>query len=168
MIITTEWMHVFDSLWPMHFAHILEVASHIMRLTRLMRTEIRLEHIQQEYEFRKDALEGFKAQKREARRQEFHRIMSSLSPCRYDDTLYRLRGRRCKETGDWLFIAGTFKNWLNSSQEENRILWLKGIPGSGRNTSFYCYFQFHELFKCSNACLGTTLKVAHHLGQNYV
>ncbi|KAH9217331.1 hypothetical protein DL95DRAFT_494393 [Leptodontidium sp. 2 PMI_412] len=127
-----KWMHVFDSLWPMHFAHILEVASHIMRLTRLMRTEIRLEHIQQEYEFRKDALEGFKAQKREARRQEFHRIMSSLSPCRYDDTLYRLRGRRCKETGDWLFIARTFKNWLNSSQEENRILWLKGIPGSGK------------------------------------
>jgi hypothetical protein len=121
-------MHVFDRLWPKHYAHILEVARHIGRLTRLMRTEIRLEHIQQEYEFRKDALEGFKAQKREARRQEFHRIMTSLNPCRYDDTLYRLRGRRCRETGGWLFRDGTFTKWLNSSQEENRILWLKGIP----------------------------------------
>ena len=146
-------MHVFDRLWPKHYAHISEVACHIGRLTRLMRTEIRLEHIQQEYEFRKDALEGFKLQKREARRQEFHRIMTSLSPFRYDDTLYRLRGRRCKETGGWLFIDGTFTKWLNSSQEENRILWLKGIPGAGMHTSFSCCFESREIFKCSMLAL---------------
>ena len=129
-------MHVFDRMWPKHYAHILEVARHIGRLTRLMRTEIRLEHIQQEYEFRKDALEGFKAQKREARRQEFHRIITSLNPCRYDDTLYHLRGRRCWETRGWLFADGTYMKWLNSSHEENQILWLKGIPGAGRHTYF--------------------------------
>ncbi|KUJ17014.1 uncharacterized protein LY89DRAFT_69875 [Mollisia scopiformis] len=127
-----SWMHVFDRMWPKHNAHILEVARHIGRLTRLMRTEIRLEHIKQEYEFRKDALEGFKAQKREARRQEFHRIMTFLSPCRYDDTLHRLRDRRCEKTGGWLFMDETFTKWLNNSQEENRILWLKGIPGAGK------------------------------------
>jgi hypothetical protein len=129
-------MHVFDRLWPKHYAHISEVARHIGRLTRLMRTEIRLEHIQQEYEFRKDALECFKAQKREARLREFHHIRTSLNPCTYNDILDYHRGRRCQETGGWLFINETFTKWLKSSQEENRILWLTGIPGAGKHISF--------------------------------
>jgi len=128
-------MHIFDGLWPKHQAYILEVAHHIRRLTRLMRTEIRLQDIQQEHEFRQNALKGFKEQKREAHRQEFYRIMTSFSPCKYDDALYRLRNRRCQNTGGWLFKDGTFTKWLNSSQEENQILWLKGIPGAGKHES---------------------------------
>jgi hypothetical protein len=149
-------MHVFDRLWPKHYAQILEVTRHIGRLTQLTTTEIRLEHIQQEYEFRKDALESFKLQATEARRQEFHRIMTSLNPCRYDYTLYRLRNLRCQETGGWLFVDQTFTEWLNSSQEELRVLWLKGIPGAGRQTSFLSLYPAPEHFNNSNASLGTS------------
>jgi hypothetical protein len=96
-----------------------------------MRTEIRLEHIQQEYEFRKDALEGFRKQAKETRQQEFYRIKTSLNPCGYDDTLYRFHGLRCREAGEWLFNNETYTKWFNSFQGESRILWLKGIPGAG-------------------------------------
>ncbi|KAJ2998725.1 hypothetical protein NUW58_g234 [Xylaria curta] len=128
-----NWMHVFDRLWAKHYNNLLEAASHIERLTRLMRREIHLEHIQQEYEFRKHAMAGFKAQKREAQIQEFHRIYTSINPCRYDNTLYRLKPLRCQGTGDWLFQSQKFLDWVKDSQREGRkVLWLKGIPGAGK------------------------------------
>jgi hypothetical protein len=101
-----------------------------------MRTDIHIEQIQQEYEFRKDALEGFKTQARVALQQEFDRVMTSLNPPKYDDTLYRLRGLRFRKTGVWLFMNETFTEWFNSSQE-TPILWIKGIPGAGRHIFFF-------------------------------
>lgn len=136
LTIIPDWMRVFDSLWPKQYAYYLEVASHIRRLTRLMRTEVRIGDFQQEDEFRKKALENFKTQKSESREQEYHRLMTSFSPCRYDATLYRLRGPHYTETGGWLFEDETFTQWLTSPQEGTRILWLKGIPGSGKCESF--------------------------------
>ncbi|KAI0442354.1 hypothetical protein F4803DRAFT_519717 [Xylaria telfairii] len=128
-----NWMHVFVSLWPKNYNSILEVARHIGRLTRLMRTEISLEHIQQEYEFRNHAMDSFKTQAAETRRQEFQRIKTSFNPCGYDETLYRLDNLRCQQTGDWLFRSRIFLDWIEDSQGEARkILWLKGIPGAGK------------------------------------
>lgn len=147
-------MNVFDRLWPKQCVHYSEIVNRIRRLTRLMRTEIRIGDIQQEDEFRKKALESFKAQRRENCGQEFHRIMTSFSPCRYDTTQDRLRSRRYQGTGTWLFMDKTFTQWLNSSQEETRILWLKGIPGAGRyRPRSQSSFQHYEYLKSSNASL---------------
>lgn len=104
-----------------------------------MRTEIRLEHIQQEHEFRKTALERFEKQEREARKQEFSRIQGALNFRSYDDALYRLRGVCSSETGSWLFRNETYTSWFSSSQENCRILWLVGIPGAGKPAAtFLC------------------------------
>ncbi|KAF3059730.1 hypothetical protein GL218_04847 [Daldinia childiae] len=127
-----NWMHIFNRLWPQQYMQHAEIVNRIRRLTRLMRTEIHIGDIQQEDEFRKKAQESFKAQKRENCAQEFHRIMVSFSPERYDTTLDRLLSHRYQATGTWLFMDKTFTQWLNSSQEETRILWLKGIPGAGK------------------------------------
>ena len=160
-------MYVFDRLWPKHRAHISEIASHIGRLTRLMRTGISLEHIQQEHEFRKHALEGFKRQTREAGRQEFQRVMTSLNPPRYDDNLYRLHGVPCREAGGWLFTEKTFTEWRNNPQDEARILWLEGIPGAGRHISPSLFLhglplrgRYKELqcWACSTECYTTLVK----------
>lgn len=102
------------------------------RLGRLMRTEIRLEHIHQEYEFRKNALKAFSKQATETRKQEFGRIKTSLRPREYNDTLYELRGVRSSGTGNWLFSNKAYAEWLDVSQVQSRVLWLKGIPGSGK------------------------------------
>ncbi|KAK5633498.1 hypothetical protein RRF57_009212 [Xylaria bambusicola] len=134
MLVLADWMHVFDRLWPKHFANVKEVGRHLGRLTRLMRTEIRLEHIQEEYEFRNHAMMTFKAQAADIRRQEYYRIMTSFSPCTYDKTLYRLNLIRCQGTGNWLFQSQIFLDWMEESREESRrILWLKGIPGAGKH-----------------------------------
>ncbi len=141
-----DWMHIFDRLWPKHFAHILEVIRHMARLSRLMRTNVTLEHIQREYEFRKDALEAFKAQAKHARQQEFHRIMTLFNPSRYEETLYRLCGLCSHDSGRWLFGDETFRGWLRSLQEEIRILWLRGIPGAGITPTYpSLHFQQHRL-----------------------
>ena len=125
-------MHIFDRLWPKHLANIEELGRHLDRLSRLMSTEIRLEHIQDEYEFRKQAMITFKAQAANIRRQEYDRIMTSLSPCTYDKILYHLNLNRCQGTGSWLFQSQIFLEWMEDSWEEaRRILWLKGIPGAG-------------------------------------
>lgn len=132
-------MYIFDRIWPKQLALISEVASHIGRLTRMLRTEIRLEHIQQEHEFRKTALEKFEKQEREARKQEFSRIQEALKIRSYDDALYRLRGVCSSESGSWLFRNETYTSWFSSSQGNCRILWLVGIPGAGKPAStFFC------------------------------
>ncbi|GAW19567.1 hypothetical protein ANO14919_090550 [Xylariales sp. No.14919] len=128
-----SWMYDFDRSWPRYYDNILEVAHHIERLAELMRTEIRLEHIQQEYKFRERAMDSFKAQKEEARKQEYDRIRTSFNPHTYNKTLYHLSGLRCQDTGSWLFQSPTFLDWVNDSKGGNRkTLWLKGIPGAGK------------------------------------
>lgn len=141
LIMTTGWMYIFDHSWPKHSALVSQVANHLGRLTRLMRTEIRLEHIQQEHEFRKNALEGFEKQARETRRQEFYRVKTSLNYCGYDEALYRLRGVRSPGTGSWLFSNEAYTSWLISdSRGSPRTLWLVGIPGSGEPQYMCCCF----------------------------
>lgn len=144
LTIPAGWLHIFDRVWPMHSSVVSEVASHIERLARLMRTDIRLEHIQQEYEFRKDALEGFKKQAKENRQQEFYRIKTSLNLRGYNEALNRIHGLRCREAGAWLFSNETYTKWFDGFPGESRILWLKGIPGAGKKT--FPLFPISALF----------------------
>jgi hypothetical protein len=138
LTIGIDWIHVFDRLWPKHHANILEIASHTRRLTRLLRVDVQLKDIQQEYEFRKSALESFKELKRESCRQDFHRIKTSLNPRNYEDILDELRGRsRFREPGYWLFKDEVYVKWLTGSQNDARILWLRGIPGAGKRKTMF-------------------------------
>ncbi|KAF7527346.1 hypothetical protein G7054_g10484 [Neopestalotiopsis clavispora] len=132
LMLITDWMHIFEHLWPKHDANIREIGSHIERLTRLLRTEIRLEHIQQEYDFRNTALRDFKKREMAANQEDFNRIMTSFGPKRYDQTLDYLRARHSGGTSNWLFSNAMFRNWLDGSTQESRILWMKGIPGAGK------------------------------------
>lgn len=133
LTINIGWIYIFDSSWPNIRALISEVSSHISRLTRLMRTEISLEHIHQEHEFRKHALERFRDQARETRRQKFECIKTSLRLREYNESLYELRGERSSGTGDWLFSSKAFVDWLDTSHGEFQVMWLKGIPGAGKS-----------------------------------
>lgn len=131
LTLSIGWMSTFERLWPKVGALISEISSHISRLGLLMRTEISVENIHQEYEFRKTALQSFRSQARDIRRQEFSRIKTSRKPREYDETLYELRGVRSSGSGNWLFSSQDYKNWFDRSQSGSQILWLKGIPGAG-------------------------------------
>ncbi|KAI1488247.1 NACHT domain protein [Biscogniauxia mediterranea] len=124
--------YIFDSLWPRHKDKIKVVMTHIENHARLMRNEVRLEHIQQEYEARRRALEHFEKEDRSRRAQEFHRIKTDIAPQSHDDRLDWLRARVYQGTGTWLLQSATFKEWLQATAESSRILWLQGIPGAGK------------------------------------
>ncbi|KAI0535309.1 hypothetical protein GGR58DRAFT_529608 [Xylaria digitata] len=129
------WTHIYGRLWPGHFNNIKEVACHWEQLTRLLRMGIYLENIQQEHGCRKNSINtsSFEALIAKTRRLEYYRIMASLNPCGYNNTLYRLDSLHCQGTGSWLFESQPFLDWIKDSQKDpRRILWLKGIPGAGK------------------------------------
>jgi hypothetical protein len=51
---------------------------------------------------------------------------------KYEDKLRYLDDRSCKEAGVWLMKHIEFCNWIDRSPGSNPVLWLQGIPGSGK------------------------------------
>lgn len=92
--------------------------------TRLMRNEVRLEHIQQEHEARIRAFKHFEEMA-------YHRIKADVSPIYFDEELDRVRSQICSGTGKWLIKDSAFRDWLDGTDKPTRILWLQGIPGAG-------------------------------------
>jgi hypothetical protein len=107
------------------------VVSNIERHTLLLRDEVRLEHIQAEYDFRKQALEHFEKGEASHLRQEYHSLRTSISPRTYQETLAYLDDRSYLEAGVWLTKHDVFCDWLDTTNKSTSILWLQGIPGSG-------------------------------------
>jgi hypothetical protein len=126
------WKYFFESLWPRHRSKIKIVTDHISRLTLLMRNEVRLEHIQEEHNARRQALEHFEQTEKHHRRQEYESIKADVSPKTYEDKYYYLQGRICEGTGNWLVKDVTFAKWLDISDTSTKLLWLQGIPGAGQ------------------------------------
>jgi hypothetical protein len=125
------WKFFFESLWPKHKEKIGIVMTHVESHGRLMRNEVRLEHIQQEHEARQRALEHFEKEDRERRAQEFYRIRTDIAPQSYYHRLDLLRDLVYQGTGSWLLQDASFKTWLQPTQRDSRLLWLQGIPGAG-------------------------------------
>ena len=48
-----------------------------------------------------------------------------------EDSLYRLCQKRQPGTCEWIFKNSRFLTWTGD-EEENPIIWLKGIPGAGQ------------------------------------
>jgi len=96
-----------------------------------MRRDVQFEHIQQQHEARLRALEHFEVSESSHRRQEFHSIMTDISPVRFDEKLNYVESRVCEGTGKWLLRDPGFSNWLSGHENHPRLLWLQGIPGAG-------------------------------------
>jgi hypothetical protein len=107
------------------------VVSNLERHTLLLRNEVRLEHIQAEYDFRKQALEHFEKGEASHLRQEYYSLRTSISPRTYQETLAHLDDRSFLEAGLWLMKHDAFCDWLDTTNDSTSILWLRGIPGSG-------------------------------------
>ncbi|KAN0108843.1 hypothetical protein V8E51_008585 [Hyaloscypha variabilis] len=128
----SRWRIIFEAMWPKQQDKTRVVMSHIERHTLLMRNEVRLEHIREEYDARLRALEHFEKTERSHLRQEYNTIKEAISPRIYEDELYRIRGRICEGTGKWLLRDATFAEWINGSERPTKPIWLQGIPGAGK------------------------------------
>ena len=105
--------------------------TNIEQHTGLMRGEVRREHIRQEHEARRRALEHFEKAERRAIYDEYNAIKTHVSPVLYDGVLNRVEGRVCDGTGKWLVKDATFCKWVDATDVSTRRLWLRGIPGAG-------------------------------------
>ncbi|KAH7359598.1 NACHT domain protein [Pyrenochaeta sp. MPI-SDFR-AT-0127] len=127
-----RWKYFFESLWPKQRDKIKVIINHIERHTMLMRNGVRLEHIQAEHDARARALEHFENTEKAHQRQEYQSIRTEISPRTYGNKLDWLHARRCDGTGTWLIKDPVFASWIDIKDASTTILWLQGIPGSGK------------------------------------
>jgi hypothetical protein len=135
-------------MWPKQQDKIRVVMLHVERHTLLMRNEVRLEHIREEYDARLRALEHFEKTERSHLRQEYNTIKEVISPRTYEDELNRIRGRICEGTGKWLLRDTTFIKWIKGSEKPTKPIWLQGIPGAGMFRSAECHLLHSFLTRC--------------------
>ncbi|KAK4244292.1 hypothetical protein C7999DRAFT_44010 [Corynascus novoguineensis] len=123
---------VFESVWPKQRDKIDVVVSNIERHTTLMRSEVTMQRISEEHEFRAKSLAHFDRETDFQELQKFQLLKTRVSPRIYDDRLDWLLNRSCKASAEWLVTDNIFQGWLDMSNPAVRLLWLQGIPGAGK------------------------------------
>ncbi|PVI01812.1 hypothetical protein DM02DRAFT_590626 [Periconia macrospinosa] len=123
---------IFEALWPRQKEKIKMIVENIGKHTLLLRNEVRLEHIQAEYDFRKKALEHFEKSEISHLRQEYRSLQTEISPPSYEETLAHIDDCTRPSAGMWLMKHDRFRDWADTTKQSNPILWLQGIPGSGK------------------------------------
>ncbi|KAK0714452.1 hypothetical protein B0T21DRAFT_375908 [Apiosordaria backusii] len=123
---------VFEAVWPKQRNKIDVVVSNINRHTTLMRSEVTMQHISAEHEFRDKCLAHFDHETDFQELQRFQTLKIRVSPRIYDDRLDWLLNRSSKNSAEWLVADNIFRGWLDISNSAVRLLWLHGIPGAGK------------------------------------
>jgi hypothetical protein len=108
------------------------VVSNIERHTNLLRNEVTLQHIKEEYEARIKSLAHFEKELEFQELQKFELLKTRVSARLYDDRLDWLLNRSFEGSSTWLVNDATFLEWLDISNSDVPLLWLKGIPGAGK------------------------------------
>ncbi|KAK4180618.1 hypothetical protein QBC36DRAFT_297422 [Triangularia setosa] len=124
---------VFEAVWSKQRNKINVVVSNIKRHTTLMRSEVTMQHISAEHEFRDKCLAHFDHETDFQEQQKFQILKSRVSPRIYDDRLDWLLNRSSKNSAEWPVANNIFRGWLDISSSAARLLWLHGIPGAGKN-----------------------------------
>lgn len=123
-------------MWPRQQDKIDVVISNIERHTTLLRSEVTMRHIREEYELRAKSLTHFDQETEFQDQQRFQTLKTRMSPRTYDDQLDRLLMRSCQGSAKWLVKDKSFLSWLETSNTAVKWLWIHGIPGSGK--TFLC------------------------------
>ena len=123
---------IFQAVWPRRKEKIDIVVNNIERLTTMMRDEVTLQHIKEEYELRARSLAHFDQETEFQELQKFETLRTRVSPLIYDQRLDWLLNRSCQGSAEWLVSDESFLKWLDASNPTVRLLWLRGIPGAGK------------------------------------
>ena len=118
-------------MWLKQRDKIQIVMLQIERHKFLMRNEVRLEHVREEHEARRKAMDHYEATERSLRKQEYNIIKAAIAPHTYEEQHYRICGRICEGTGKWLKKDAMFIQWLKGPAKPSKPIWLQGIPRAG-------------------------------------
>lgn len=148
------WHVFFDSLWKsfeFRFSSILDRLAHHRDLlmkeafvidvtgSHRWRERAGLEmknHAEETRKLRDQAEQDLKAREKQAQALYLHDSIAWLKVAdeQHDDELERLAEKRQQGTCEWVFQNALFKLWKDDVHGEP-ILWVKGIPGAGKNLS---------------------------------
>lgn len=119
--------------WSRRKVKLKMIEESIERHTRLLETNITLDHIRRQTEERARMLRRFHEIDVHRVTQKFQALEMAICPRMYDDRLEWLRTRTCPGTAKWLSKDLSFHQWIDVSSQSTRLLWLVGIPGAGES-----------------------------------
>lgn len=140
----TEWRQLFSTLWTGFDSHFADIISRLERHTTLVDHEALAANLTQAHTFRIAAHKEFEESMQERQRRISEDVKGWLSPLSFEDDLQRCQDitEMCPNTGRWLLNDARFNLWLN--EDLKPILWLSGIPGSGkhpRTNRIFCFMM---------------------------
>lgn len=118
------------SNFDLHFTHIL---NRLARHTDLVDSEAAASNFDAAYSFRVMARHEFKEAQTERRKGTFRQKKEWLCPLSFEHDLQRCEDTLadCANTGRWFLRCEKFTSWMDPDNAPS-ILWLSGIPGSGK------------------------------------
>lgn len=111
-----------------------DVLQNLERSKRLLFSSANIAHIQEAQDARLRTEESFKEQRERARKERRMTAQTWLNAFQHRNQQDELRSLRKKypETASWLFTSSVWRNWWTSNGDDERVLWLSGIPGAGK------------------------------------
>jgi hypothetical protein len=133
LLTSTGWQYILEAIWPKYKAKLEIVVKHIQRHSMLMEGEVTMQRISEEHDARQRAFDHYGDEACFRLRRDFDSNRARISPKMYYDKLNRLRDTICDGTGEWLLKDAALVNWMDMANSSAKILWLQGIPGSGKS-----------------------------------
>ncbi|KAI0889136.1 uncharacterized protein GGS22DRAFT_153217 [Annulohypoxylon maeteangense] len=161
---------ILESLWPNIRSSITRVQENMDNHKAIMTTNVTLQDILLAHQARKRALEEYDQAQVFRDNQTFNTIRNELSPHDHDVELASILRRSSVVSGEWLRDEPDFMRWHDSIDRTARILWLCGIPGSGKTFIVGNLIKTIQssgqrlvfaLLSHNNQAAGDTIKVLH-------
>lgn len=127
----------------------------------LMNVEVTLASVSEASIARRLALEEYEKAHKYQQRQEFDTMMNTINPHLYDQELEHFSRNCTAQAGNWLSTQNQYLSWMDVRNEDAKLLWIEGIPGAGRFSSFQSSELLANDFPKGKTYLSST--VIHHL-----
>lgn len=132
-----SWHIFFDSLWKSFDFRFQGILKRLTHHQELLMKEVFTIDVVAARQWRIKAEEEIVRQEKQSKDFYLHDSISWLkvSDEQRDDELERLSSKRQKGTCMWVFRNPLFQAWKDDGHSDS-ILWVKGIPGAGKETLF--------------------------------
>ncbi|KAK6526015.1 hypothetical protein TWF281_011056 [Arthrobotrys megalospora] len=168
-----DWRRFLDYAWPT-FKSKFEPIVYSLKRHRDLLSDEKLTVVLEEVEESRDAIETMsitlleinnkldklkedttqkKRERDELIKKQKETVKTKLCPPNYkEDHRLALKKRTSISSGDWVLEDSRFKAWLCGDTAADSVLYLNGIPGSGKTTLMSRIVDYLSTWGCSNDC----------------
>ena len=149
-----KWKQFFDFFWTGRSSRLAQLLENIRHSRDLVDIEASAASIFSAHQFFTTARSSFEEESKHRKDQMFQAAETWLDPLRFEDDFERFEEvlDSSRGSGAWLMSHPDFENWASSNGSP--VLWLSGIPGSGKTIlSYTIWSQIHEKITAKEAAL---------------